>query len=1662
LKLDTLEGTTLKKRLLAKLAPIILAGCEFIAAGTIFGRQLPPTEPDRGVAPMLSYSISDFETIDVATGNLIYQFPIAKLPPGRRGLTAGLALTYNSTIYDANVQPYQWPDGIQSTSWLVPSNTGGGWRYNYNYNYNYNYSYNYGLLEETVNDCSVTPYVERLSVVFPDGSRHILQLYNGGMQNDAGGGGIYLPNGAVACAGANYPAITSGLLTYFTTDGTFLKVVIAASADFWTNGEWSLFTPDGLQITGYGSQATVVFDPDSNNLAIYNLNPYAIVPAVETVIEDQFGRSINVQYASFQDTITQTGYMGNSTASWTVAWTQVNVNSGSTSYTCTQSGDTCYGSTDYNALGSNVVQSISVSSPGNQTVTYSFSYSPYWNELQQVTLPSAPGETPATVVYTYQDTFTRGAYATLLYNPVARKVVNWQEIYDGQSAPAPPDVWTYTYNGPTVVTGPDGGQTTYSFSNTLLNLVTQINYPDGSQVNRTWYQNYPYLPAGGPLVNPYIQQEIRTVGGQTAMTKTYSVDENGNQTNLTESWAGLGVTARSTASAYYLYTQGASNGPSYGPDSTNAYWNPATMWSGNGPFRLVRSAVTVQGSAAAVREYGYSSTGDLTDEWDWNSAFALSEPLTALNAVHVQRTNGFFGNLTQVADGRSISTNYTYDSNNLLITQKSVGGVLQDGYVFDFTSGLLSTSTDANGVQTLHNYDALNRLLFVSEGGNATTTSYQDANRRVIVTDGVGRVTITERDQLRRVALNRQLENPATQSVNDSSAGIKVQTRYRNVPANSNSYRLVSSPYRASTSAGASGEETMGWTLTTLDNAGRVLNIRTFSGSALPAPWGTNNNSTALTTYSYNGYTTTVSAPAGATRVLTVDGLGRLIQVQENGIGPAGSNATTNYTYDGLDNLITVTQGTQTRSFTYDSLNRLITAVNAESGTTCYAYDNDGNLSSRTQVANSSCGGGILTSYYYDYLNRMTSKVLPEGTATYAYDQGSYGIGRLYSVSFGGLSTTYSVHDSLGRVTAHTQMVNGVSYNFSYTYDATGDLTSMTYPSGRQLLFTYDTAFRVNGVTSATAAYAASVTYGAQGAVGSFQIGNGLWETTNFNSLLQTRQVSLGSCSQTGGPGSPACSQDQWWLQNIYGTPSNNGNILQQNIGLPGGITIPEAYSYDTANRLTVASEQSSNPSNPPFPDANCRYCEGYTYDIWGNRTEAVGGLLGPSTLAPGSFSPYTNQITSAGWAYETTGRGNITQEPGGRTYLYDSENRQVAFCTQDPGGCVNQSGPGRTLYVYDGDGRRVQKSEPAGTTTYVYDAQGNLAAEYSTEPGTSQTLYLTADQLGTTRVVTTGTPGASSVVARRDYLPFGEQIVPASGDPRLNVTGYTQSEGVTLQFTGMERDGASGESGLDYFGARYFSGAQGRFTSPDDPLIDQDPADPQSWNLYSYVRNNPLGNTDPTGQDCVTTSNQTSTSVSAAVAAGGTEGGCTESGGAWVPGTVNINSLTYNGSSIGYSYTPYDTNSLTSGGTIPLGTGPVDALSPSGQEFYNQMSARTESSNHMIAEFGMAQAMFAGIYGGTYAIPAAIAALPAFGETGAVGPGVGLLRLAQKYGLNLNSPKARQILENLDMSVEEFVGKFRQGSIKQAAGWRFDGMTVRQALDSGGRKLLTDGRFDK
>src|SRR3569833_1795643 len=130
-------------------------------------------------------------------------------------------------------------------------------------------------------------------------------------------------------------------------------------------------------------------------------------------------------------------------------------------------------------------------------------------------------------------------------------------------------------------------------------------------------------------------------------------------------------------------------------------------------------------------------------------------------------------------------------------------------------------------------------------------------------------------------------------------------------------------------------------------------------------------------------------------------------------------------------------------------------------------------------------------------------------------------------------------------------------------------------------------------------------------------------------------------------------------------------------------------------------------------------------------------------------------------------------------------------------------------------------------------------------------TCFLTVDALGSTRQMTDAATGGA--VSNHDYLPFGEELtgVAARTGPGWGVND------ITLKFTGKERDAdtvSSGNTaGLDYFGARYMSGVQGRFTSPDPhtgTLLHA--LNPQRWNMYTYGVNNPLSYVDPDGRDAI------------------------------------------------------------------------------------------------------------------------------------------------------------------------------------------------------------------
>ncbi|MBV9240510.1 MAG: RHS repeat-associated core domain-containing protein [Acidobacteria bacterium] len=133
-----------------------------------------------------------------------------------------------------------------------------------------------------------------------------------------------------------------------------------------------------------------------------------------------------------------------------------------------------------------------------------------------------------------------------------------------------------------------------------------------------------------------------------------------------------------------------------------------------------------------------------------------------------------------------------------------------------------------------------------------------------------------------------------------------------------------------------------------------------------------------------------------------------------------------------------------------------------------------------------------------------------------------------------------------------------------------------------------------------------------------------------------------------------------------------------------------------------------------------------------------------------------------------------------------------------------------------------------------TFDAGSRLL---STETS-SATNYLTADHLGSPRI---NTDGGGSVVARHDYMPFGEEI---STSQRTSGVGYT-ADVVRTRFAGQPRDI---ELGLDFSEARMRSSQVGRFSTADPLLTSANPALAQSWNRYTYVMNNPLAYADPLG----------------------------------------------------------------------------------------------------------------------------------------------------------------------------------------------------------------------
>ncbi|MBZ5565027.1 MAG: RHS repeat-associated core domain-containing protein [Acidobacteriia bacterium] len=209
------------------------------------------------------------------------------------------------------------------------------------------------------------------------------------------------------------------------------------------------------------------------------------------------------------------------------------------------------------------------------------------------------------------------------------------------------------------------------------------------------------------------------------------------------------------------------------------------------------------------------------------------------------------------------------------------------------------------------------------------------------------------------------------------------------------------------------------------------------------------------------------------------------------------------------------------------------------------------------------------------------------------------------------------------------------------------------------------------------------------------------------------------------------------------------------------------------------------------------------------------------------------NRVTSPGFTYDDA--GNLTGD-GALTYTWDAENRLtsangVTYTYDGDGKRVKKSSG--TLYWYGQDGKVLEETDLSGNFQhdYIY-ALGMLVGRQDGPPGNSTyTSYIT-DPLGSIRYVMSGNTHAES-----DYYPFGGE----------RIVSNTLTTPNNYKFTGLERDS---ETGLDHTLFRQYSSNFGRWLSTDPAPCCSCSKNPQGFNRFQYVMNNPTTLTDPSGRD--------------------------------------------------------------------------------------------------------------------------------------------------------------------------------------------------------------------
>jgi RHS repeat-associated protein len=499
---------------------------------------------------------------------------------------------------------------------------------------------------------------------------------------------------------------------------------------------------------------------------------------------------------------------------------------------------------------------------------------------------------------------------------------------------------------------------------------------------------------------------------------------------------------------------------------------------------------------------------------------------------------------------------------------------------------------------------------------------------------------------------------------------------------------------------------------------------------------------------------TVVEDPLNYTDTNSYDALNRVIQTVDR------ENYTTGFEHNDADQLTEFTDPRSlTTSFTYNGFGDVITEVSPDKGTTTYTYDR------RALVKTVTDARGITVTYSYDNAGNVTLIDYPSGatnpdtTFTYGTTQGSANAGKLTGTAQGPLTAAYAYsYPTTGgsKVIATLNYPASRSYTVTTQQDNEGNVTLLTYPSGDKVEYTYDNDNRVTQVrwqktgTSTWVTLASAITYVPNGPMKTLTFGDGYKETRTYDTSYRLIGMTDTKAS------------NPTLMNYTYGyTTRDDLASITDNLVATGN----ETFTY-TPRQMLAAATGSYAALSWNYDGVGNRLSETsgaitdiYSYGTGDNRLTGVTRASAPIRAfthdAAGNTTSDTKGAQVYGYTYDAAGRMSAFSLNG----VVQSEYRYNAFGQQ----AVRKQTAGATIHsVFGPDGNRIAEYDEATGTLlrqYVWIGLRPVAVL----EGTARTRFFTrVDYIGRP-IYATNTSGVKQWTAK--YLPFGG-VQTTTGSP--------------------------------------------------------------------------------------------------------------------------------------------------------------------------------------------------------------------------------------------------------------------------------------------------------